>query len=104
MGQASNAVPLPGGFWLHLLRRQVTDASGADVPLTAREFELLETLALHEDRAYTRDELILRVWSGQPGVESRVVDVYVGNLRRKLGEDVILTVRGHGYRLGEVGA
>ena len=35
-------------------------------------------------------------------MDSRVVDVYVGNLRRKLGEGVILTVRGHGYRLGDL--
>jgi DNA-binding response OmpR family regulator len=101
-GQASNAVTLPGGFRLQLLRRQVTGPAGAGVPLTPREFELLEGFALHPERAYSREELIARVWSGQPEVDSRVVDVYVGNLRRKLGEGVILTVRGHGYRLGEV--
>jgi DNA-binding response OmpR family regulator len=101
-GQPSNAVRLPGGFMLHLLRHQVTDSAGADVPLTPREFELLEGFALYPERAYSREDLISRVWSGQPDVESRVVDVYVGNLRRKLGEGVILTVRGHGYRLGEV--
>ncbi|WP_161883667.1 response regulator transcription factor [Deinococcus alpinitundrae] len=101
-GQPSNEVSLPGGFKLQLLRRQVTDAAKSNVPLTPREFELLESLALHPERAYAREELISRVWSGQPDVDSRVVDVYVGNLRRKLGEGVILTVRGHGYRLGEV--
>ncbi|MBB6017096.1 response regulator transcription factor [Deinococcus radiopugnans] len=102
-GQGSNAVPLPGGFTLHLLRRQVSGPAGAGVPLTPREFELLEGFALQPQRAYARDELIARVWAGQPEVESRVVDVYVGNLRRKLGDGVILTVRGHGYRLGELG-
>lgn len=102
-GQTSNAVPLPGGFTLQLLRRQVTGPAGTGVPLTPREFELLESLALHRERAYSREELIARVWSGQPEVDSRVVDVYVGNLRRKLGDGVILTVRGHGYRLGEAG-
>jgi len=102
VGQASNAVALPSGFKLHLLKRQVTDAVGEGVPLTPKEFELLESFALLPERAYSREDLIARVWSGQPDVESRVVDVYVGNLRRKLGEGVILTVRGHGYRLGEV--
>ena len=101
-GQPSNEVALPGGFKMQLLRRQVTDAAKNHVPLTPREFELLESLALHPDRAYSREELISRVWAGQPDIDSRVVDVYVGNLRRKLGEGVILTVRGHGYRLGEV--
>ncbi|WP_424952010.1 response regulator transcription factor [Deinococcus sp.] len=102
-GQPSNAVTLPGGHRLHLLRRQVTDQTGGSIPLTPREFELLEGFALHPQRAYSREELVSRVWAGQPGVDSRVVDVYVGNLRRKLGEGVLLTVRGHGYRLGEVG-
>lgn len=101
-GQASNAVPLPGGFRMQLLKRQVLSTGGAEVPLTPREFELLEGFALHPERAYSREELLSRVWAGQPDTESRVVDVYVGNLRRKLGESVILTVRGHGYRLGEV--
>ncbi|WP_161884366.1 response regulator transcription factor [Deinococcus alpinitundrae] len=102
--QPSNALTLPGGFKLHLLRRQVLDRAGHSMPLTPREFELLEGFALQPERAYSRDDLITRVWAGQPDVESRVVDVYVGNLRRKLGEGVIVTVRGHGYRLGEVSA
>ncbi|GGR36507.1 response regulator transcription factor [Deinococcus ruber] len=103
VGQASNAVSLPGGFTLQFLRREVTDPAGAALPLTPREFGLLEGFALHPERAYSREELISRVWAGQPEVDSRVVDVYVGNLRRKLGEGVIVTVRGYGYRLGEVG-
>ena len=69
----------------------------------SRGFELLEGFALHPERAPSREELLGRVWSGQPEVESRVVDVDVGNLRPKPGEGVILTVRGHGDRLGEVG-
>lgn len=100
--QASNSLPLPSGFLMHLLSRQLTSPDGSLVPLTPREFELLEGFALYPDRAYLREELILRIWANQPEVESRVVDVYVGNLRRKLGENIILTVRGHGYRLGEI--
>ncbi|WP_420597263.1 response regulator transcription factor [Deinococcus sp.] len=63
-GQPSNAVSLPNGFRLHLLKRQVTDAAGANLPLTPREFELLEGLALHPERAYSREALISRVWAG----------------------------------------
>lgn len=80
VGQTVNALPLPGRFQLHLLKRQVTDAAGISVPLTPREFELLERLALHPERAYSRDELISQIWAGQPEVESRVMDVYVGRL------------------------
>ena len=87
---------------MHLNKRQVRAPDGSGVPLTPREFDLLEGFVLQPERAYSRDDLMRRVWSGQPDVDSRVIDVYVGNLRRKLGEGVILTVRGHGYRLGEV--
>ncbi|WP_174369118.1 helix-turn-helix domain-containing protein [Deinococcus sp. JMULE3] len=72
------------------------------VPLTPREYDLLEGFALHPERAYAREDLLSRVWASQPDVESRVVDVYVGNLRRKLGDGVIVTVRRHGYRLGDL--
>ncbi len=101
-GQTRNTLPLPGGFCLDLLARHLMDALGHPISLTPREFDLLEGFALHSSRAYSREELIARVWSGQAAVDSRVVDVYVGNLRRKLGEGVIVTVRGHGYRLGVV--
>ncbi|MFC4640359.1 response regulator transcription factor [Deinococcus hohokamensis] len=99
-GRSDNRVPLPGGASLDLNARTVRDAGGQPVLLTARELGLLETLALHPDRAYTRDELLERVWAGQLDIESRVVDVYIGNLRRKLGEGSVVTLRGHGYRLG----
>lgn len=99
VGRTTNALPLPGGGRLDVLARTVTDAAGAVVALTPREYELLEGFALRPERAYSRGELLLRVWSGQPETD-RVVDVYVANLRRKLGEGVIQTVRGHGYRLG----
>ncbi|GGJ76521.1 response regulator transcription factor [Deinococcus aquiradiocola] len=102
-GQARSVLPLPGGAGLDVHRREVLDAAARPVPLTPREFELLEGFALHPERAYSRDDLLMRVWAGQPDTESRVVDVYVGNLRRKLGERVIVTVRGHGYRLGALG-
>lgn len=99
-GRASNALPLPSGLYLNILSRSVVDQTGTCLPLTPREYDLLEGFALHPERTYARDELLARVWASQPDVESRVVDVYVGNLRRKLGSGVILTVRGHGYCLG----
>ncbi|CAM3450048.1 Response regulator [Deinococcus saxicola] len=71
---------------------------GARVALTAKEFSLLEVLASHPGRIYTRDELIDRVWDGRFDAESNVVDTYVRNLRRKLGDPVVQTVRGLGYR------
>ncbi|GHF47074.1 two-component system response regulator PhoP [Deinococcus metalli] len=71
--------------------------AGTRVALTAKEFSLLEVLASHPGRVYTREELIDRVWDGRFDAESNVVDTYVRNLRRKLGDDVVQTLRGIGY-------
>ncbi|MGH2451004.1 MAG: response regulator transcription factor [Candidatus Limnocylindria bacterium] len=67
--------------------------------LTAREFALLETLLRHADQVLSREQLLSHVWgySFDPG--TNVVNVYVNALRKKLGADVIETVRGAGYRL-----
>ena len=70
--------------------------------LTRREFALLELLALHPGRAFSRQDIIERLWSGESGVEPKVIDVYVSTLRRKTAEELIDTVRGLGYRLGKL--
>jgi DNA-binding response OmpR family regulator len=72
---------------------------GQVVPLTAREFALLETLLRHAGQVMSRGQLLLKVWGYSFDPTSNIVDVYVNTLRTKLGEDVIETVRGAGYRL-----
>ena len=78
--------------------------AGADVvvSLTSTEFNLLLELARHAGRVLTRDQLIDRVWGVDFYGNDRVVDVYVGQVRRKLeeatGETLIQTVRGVGYK------
>ena len=54
-----------------------------------------------EKHGYTREELIDRVWDGRFGAESNVVETYVRNLRRKLGDEVVRTMRGLGYSFPE---
>jgi DNA-binding response OmpR family regulator len=68
------------------------------VELSAREFALTETFLRHRGQVLSREQLLSQVWgySFEPG--SNVVEVYVGYLRRKLGENLITTVRGMGYR------
>jgi two-component system alkaline phosphatase synthesis response regulator PhoP len=72
------------------------------VPLTSTEFNLLLELVRHAGRVLTRDQLIDRVWGVDFYGNDRVVDVYVGQVRRKLedatGETLIQTVRGVGYK------
>ena len=76
---------------------------GAEVTLTPREWALLETLAAQPFRAFTRAELVERVFGDEAGVLERTVDAHVMNLRRRIEPDAarparIVTVFGIGYR------
>lgn len=83
---------------LHLEARTVTVEGEPDVLLSEREAGLLAVLARRPGQVFSRGDLLVRVFSEaeSPGV----VDTYVHYCRRKLGRDVIRTVRGLGYRLG----
>jgi two-component system OmpR family response regulator len=75
---------------------------GCEIEITAREFELLSYLTRHAGRVVSKAELYEHVWeSHDPSRGLNVVEVYVGYLRRKLGREVIETVRGAGYRAPE---
>jgi len=81
------------------LRARTVSASGNESELTAREFSLLETFMRNPGRVLSRMELLSSAWGYDFDPNSNVVDVYVRYLRNKLGDDVIETVRGAGYRL-----
>lgn len=69
------------------------------VELTTIEFDLLRALAEAPGRVFSREQLLEKVWGYEYYGEARVVDVHIGHIRRKLGEDrFIATVRGAGYR------
>jgi two-component system alkaline phosphatase synthesis response regulator PhoP len=69
------------------------------VDLTAIEFDLLKALVENRGRVLSREQLLERVWGGEYFGEMRVVDVHLGHVRQKLGnDDLIATVRGVGYR------
>ena len=78
--------------------REVTVAD-AQVSLTPREFGLLEYLLRRPGRVITKIEILDHVWDSASAVNPNVVEVYVGYLRRKLGRQLVETVRGAGYRL-----
>ncbi|WP_420112364.1 response regulator transcription factor [Pseudactinotalea sp.] len=94
------AVPRPatlavGALTLDPATRDVTVAD-RPVVLTTREFALLEYLMRNPGRVIGKLELLDHVWDGE---DVNVVEQYVGYLRRKVGRDAIVTVRGAGYRL-----
>jgi two-component system alkaline phosphatase synthesis response regulator PhoP len=69
------------------------------IELTAIEFDLLKSLVENRGRVLSREQLLEKVWGGEYFGEQRVVDVHLGHIRQKLGqEELIVTVRGVGYR------
>ena len=87
-----------GGICIDPLRREVT-IDGRTVSLSAREFYLLKAFADHPGQILSRQELLSMAWGINFDPQTNLVDVYVGYLRRKLGEPTIETVRGAGYCL-----
>lgn len=71
--------------------------AGAEIELAPKEYALLEFLARHRGTLVTRSMLYEHIYDDREDTMSNVVDVYVSNLRRKLGRDVIRTCRGAGY-------
>jgi two-component system, OmpR family, copper resistance phosphate regulon response regulator CusR len=86
------------GIALDLRTRRATVGDRV-VELTAREYALLETFMRHADQVLSREQLLSIVWGYDFDPESNVVEVYVRYLRKKLGAEVVETVRGMGYRL-----
>lgn len=94
----STSVLQAGAVALDLRTRRATVGERI-VELTAREFALAEVFLRHPGQVLTREQLLSHVWGYDFDPGSNVVDVYVRYLRRKLGDGVIETARGMGYRL-----
>ena len=102
MAEASDVVQQFGDLTVDPDRREVRVA-GAEVELSALEFDILAALASSPGRVFSRRQLLERVWGYDFYGDERVVDVHIRNLRRALGDDAdaprwIGTVRGVGYK------
>ncbi len=98
VGEAKPTTLVAGDVQLDL-RTRMASVAGETVELSAREFQLAETLFRHRGQVLSREQLLSRVWGYDYDPGSNIVDVYVGYLPNKLGSDVIETVRGVGYRV-----
>ena len=87
-----------GHLVLDLISHRVSTGS-RPVQLAEREFQLLCELVHHAGEVVTKRHLLRQIWGYGPEELSNVVDVYVRRLRSRLGDDVIETVRGEGYRV-----
>ena len=83
------------------LRTRQGIIEGETVDLSAREFALAELFFRNPGQVLSREQLLSHVWGYDFDPGSNVVDVYVGYLRKKLGKERIVSVRGMGYRLDE---
>ncbi|MBC2905077.1 response regulator transcription factor [Streptomyces cupreus] len=72
---------------------------GTEIPLTTKEFAVLEQLALHAGQVVSKAHILDHVWDFAYDGDPNIVEVYISNLRRKLGAGLIRTIRGAGYRL-----
>jgi two-component system OmpR family response regulator len=98
-GQASPLLEI-GDVVVDTAARAVT-RSGEPVHLTAREYSLVEMLALRRGQVVTRTELYSHLFDEEDDSLSNLLDVHVSNIRKKLGKDFIQTRRGYGYVIEE---
>ena len=108
--RGSHEVEVIRSNWLVIdVARRVVEVDGRPVQLTYVEFELLRILASTPGRVFTRQMLLEALWGGSEYREPRTIDVHVRHLREKLEHDahtpeLILTVRGVGYRFRDAPA
>ncbi|MEM5585743.1 response regulator transcription factor [Roseibium sp. AS2] len=100
-GHASNELTC-GPVRLDLRAGRVTVNGGA-IKLTSHEYRLLSYLLHHQGKVISRTELTEHLYDQDFDRDSNTVEVFVGRLRKKIGSDLIETIRGLGYRLGAAG-
>lgn len=78
---------------------------GKEISLTPQEYKILEYLLMNKGRVLTRNMILSRLWKADADIETRVVDVYIGYLRKKIDnrqkKKLIQSVRGFGYKISE---
>lgn len=80
-------------------RHKSVTVGGQEVRLSKKEYALLEYLAHHAGQTVSKEQIISHVWNFDADILPNTVEVFVGNLRKKLGDSQIETIRGFGYRL-----
>ncbi|MEM8905836.1 MAG: response regulator transcription factor [Actinomycetota bacterium] len=83
------------------VRTRRASIDGSTIELTAREYQVLEFFMRHAGQVISREQLLSHIWGYDFDPGSNVVDVYVRNLRKKLGPECIETIRYMGYRFGD---
>ena len=82
--------------------RYLITFKGTEMAVPRKEFELLYLLASKPGKVFKRDEILNEIWGRDIIVGDRTIDVHIRKLREKLGEDLIKTVKGIGYKFDEI--
>ncbi len=72
---------------------------GVEIKLNRKEFLLLELLFKHDEQIFSKTALAEHIWTNQSAIEGNTIETTISSLRRKLGKDLIKTVKGVGYSL-----
>jgi two-component system alkaline phosphatase synthesis response regulator PhoP len=70
-----------------------------EISLQKKQFELLYLLISNPKKTFSRDELYQTVWKNKEVTNPRIIDVHIRKLREKIGENLIVTVKGNGYKI-----
>ncbi len=100
--QTDGGIITTGNLQIDVGGRKVS-RGGEPVQIKSKEFDLLALFAQHPGKAFTRDDILDRIWETKDNIDQRTVDVHVRWLRQKIEEGAgaprrIITIRGHGYR------
>ncbi|AZC04194.1 MULTISPECIES: response regulator transcription factor [Acinetobacter] len=88
---------------LHLdTQAKVVSLAGNPIDLTAKEFQILRKLMVHPEHIITRDQLEEALYAWGDEIESNAIEVFIYQLRKKIGSSSIKTIRGLGYRMGDL--
>ena len=88
-----------GNLILYLEGQEVL-VEGREVILTVREYEILKLLMENPEKIFSRENLLCSIWGYEYYGDQKILNTHICNIRKKLGEEYIETIRGRGYRLG----
>lgn len=84
------------------IQAKVVLSAGKTIDLTAKEFQILRKLMVHPEHIITRDQLEEALYAWGEEIESNAIEVFIYQLRKKIGSSSIKTIRGLGYRMGDL--
>ena len=89
-----------GDITLYLDGQEVL-VNGQEVVLTVREYEILKLLMSNPGKIFSRENLLFSIWGYEYYGDEKILNTHICNIRRKVGEEYIETIRGRGYRFGK---